>query len=72
MIRSQIIRKWIVSPDGKVVVEAQSRAFASGEQANTSQEVTLTRDSARSYSRSSSSSFASSTVKNKEAKSEKK
>lgn len=68
MIRSRIIRKWIVSPDGKIVVQAQSRAFTSGEQANTSQEVTVTRHLARSYSRSSSSSFASSTEKNEGAK----
>ncbi|NEO70098.1 hypothetical protein [Moorena sp. SIO3H5] len=67
MMRSGIIRKWIVSPDGKVVVQAESRAFASGEQAKTSQEITVTRDSARSYSRSSSSSVASSTGKNKGA-----
>ncbi|NEP32157.1 MULTISPECIES: hypothetical protein [unclassified Moorena] len=72
MIRSGIIRKWIVSPDGKVVVQAESRAFASGDQVNTSQEVTVTRESGRSYSRSSSSSFASSTGKNKGAKSGKK
>ncbi|WP_424095620.1 hypothetical protein [Moorena producens] len=72
MIRSKIIRKWIVSPDGNIVVQAESRTFASGEQANTSQEVTVTRESGRSYSRSSSSSVASSTVKDKEAKSGKK
>lgn len=72
MIRSRIIRKWIVSPDGKVVVQAESRAFRSGEQANTSQEVTVTRESGRSYSTSSSSSVASSTGKKKGARSGKK
>ncbi|WP_075895631.1 hypothetical protein [Moorena bouillonii] len=61
MRRSQAIRKWIVSPDGTVVVQAESTASASGDKVTIIQEVTVKRDSSgRISSRSSSSCHASS------------
>ncbi|EGJ28516.1 MULTISPECIES: hypothetical protein [Moorena] len=44
MRRSQTIRKWIVSADGTVVVQAESTATASGDEATIIQEVTVKRD----------------------------
>jgi hypothetical protein len=61
MARSQTVRKWIVSPDGKVIVQAHSVASASGEQESvTHQDVAVNISIGSSYSRSSSFSSASS------------
>ena len=60
MIHTKAIRKWIVSPDGTVVAQAESVTSVSGERTRINQEVVVKSDSGSSYSSSSSSSSASS------------
>ncbi|MBV6623597.1 MAG: hypothetical protein KI793_11775 [Rivularia sp. (in: Bacteria)] len=62
MTNYQVITKWIVSPDGKVVAEAKSVASAVGSRTEMHQSVSVNQHdgSCSSSSSSSSSSYSSS------------
>jgi hypothetical protein len=55
MTYQKVVRKQVISPDGKVVAEATSRVVVSGDRQKTSQHVSTTVTSNSSSSSSSSS-----------------
>ena len=62
MTNYQVVTKWIVSPDGTVVAQAKSVAASRGDEAETSQQVWVSKFSSGCSSFSSSSSSSSSRV----------